>query len=143
MFFLDAQLSILLLILGISVGISCFWGWAANKIIKDKGYTENWFFWGFFFHFWAVLVAACKRENPAKRDYNGLNINMQYYGPSEYNPYANIQNRVVNNPPQDAFGSASPRFAWKCYRCGTFNESYVQMCRCGVTKIENVQNIQM
>lgn len=131
----------------IFVGIGCFWGWATNKIIKDKGYHQNWFWWGFFFHFWAVLVAAVKSENPDKRDYQGLNINMQYYGPQEYNPYANTQsgpavynmnygNNANYGNNTDSDGS-TPRFAWKCNRCGTMNESYVQTCRCGVTKLDS------
>lgn len=36
------------------------WGIVTDKIIKNKGYTENWFWWGFFFGLIAVIVAAAK-----------------------------------------------------------------------------------
>lgn len=37
-------------------------GFATNAIIKNKGYRENWFWWGFFFGFIAMLVAMSKPE---------------------------------------------------------------------------------
>ena len=39
------------------------WGFATNAIIHNKGYDENWFWWGFFFSIIAVIVAATKPEN--------------------------------------------------------------------------------
>lgn len=130
-------LIVILIILAIYVGIGCFWGWLTNKIIKNKGYTNSWFWWGFFFHLVAVLVACCRPENPNKRDYTGMNINMQYYGSQEYNPYANVQNNMSGTMIGNNADNVKGRFLWKCYRCGALNESYVQICRCGVTKIEN------
>ncbi len=37
-------------------------GFATKKIIENKGYSENWFWWGFFFGFIAMLVALAKPE---------------------------------------------------------------------------------
>ncbi len=46
------------LLSGIIVG--CIFGFATNAIIRNKGYQENWFWWGFFFGFIAMLVALSK-----------------------------------------------------------------------------------
>ncbi|MFI3325210.1 MAG: SHOCT domain-containing protein [Clostridia bacterium] len=35
-------------------------GIATQKIIRDKGYDDNWFIWGFLFGFIALIVAASK-----------------------------------------------------------------------------------
>lgn len=39
------------------------WGFATDAVIKNKGYDDNWFWWGFFFGFIATIVAATKPEN--------------------------------------------------------------------------------
>lgn len=51
---------IVVLIVGIVQGI--IWGIATDKIIENKGYKENWFWWGFFFSFFAVIVALTKPD---------------------------------------------------------------------------------
>lgn len=54
-------MEIVILIIGIIQGV--IFGFATNQIIKNKGYSENWFWWGFFFSFLAVIVAATKPDN--------------------------------------------------------------------------------
>lgn len=54
-------MEIVILIIGIIQGV--VFGFATNQIIKNKGYNENWFWWGFFFSFLAVIVAATKPDN--------------------------------------------------------------------------------
>lgn len=52
------------LIFGIAlIGQGCVWGWAVNKIVKNRGYDENWFWWGFFFGLLALIVALTKPQN--------------------------------------------------------------------------------
>lgn len=51
---------IIVLIVGIVQGI--VWGIATDKIIENKGYKENWFWWGFFFSFLALIVALTKPD---------------------------------------------------------------------------------
>lgn len=36
------------------------WGCVVNSVIQNKGYKENWFWWGFFFGFFALIVALTK-----------------------------------------------------------------------------------
>lgn len=38
------------------------WGILVNKVIENKGYQENWFWWGFFFGFFALIVALTKQS---------------------------------------------------------------------------------
>ena len=38
-------------------------GFATKIVIRNKGYFENWFWWGFFFGIIALLVASSKPEN--------------------------------------------------------------------------------
>ena len=40
--------------------IGSIFGVATNAIIKNRGYSENWFWWGFFFGFIAMIVALSK-----------------------------------------------------------------------------------
>jgi len=58
-------MEIVILIIGIIQGVA--FGCATNQIIKNKGYKENWFWWGFFFSFLAVIVAATKPDNHANQ----------------------------------------------------------------------------
>ena len=37
-------------------------GFATKKVIENKGYRENWFWWGFFFGLIALIVALTKPE---------------------------------------------------------------------------------
>ncbi len=39
------------------------WGYATKVVINNKGYDDNWFWWGFFFGFIALIVAVAKPEN--------------------------------------------------------------------------------
>lgn len=39
------------------------WGYATKAVINNKGYDDNWFWWGFFFGFIALIVAVAKPEN--------------------------------------------------------------------------------
>ncbi len=38
------------------------WGLVVNKIIQNKGYSENWFWWGFFFGIFALIAALIKPD---------------------------------------------------------------------------------
>lgn len=38
------------------------WGFVCRQIIYNKGYDQNWFWWGFWFGWIAVIVALCKPE---------------------------------------------------------------------------------
>ena len=50
------------LFIGLFCGIGSIWGRVTRNIIRNKGYKENWFWWGFFFGFMAVIVALTKPD---------------------------------------------------------------------------------
>lgn len=54
--------ALLFLYAALFIGINCVWGWAVKKIVENKGYRENWFWWGFFFGIIALLVALTKPD---------------------------------------------------------------------------------
>ena len=37
-------------------------GFATQAIIENKGYNDNWFWWGFFFGIIALIVAAARPQ---------------------------------------------------------------------------------
>ena len=60
---------------------SIIWGFAAQSIVENKGYYENWFWWGFFFGIIAVLVALSKPQSHA---YDAGNVDRLTYVADTY-----------------------------------------------------------
>lgn len=91
------------------------WGFATETVIENKGYTENWFWWGFFFGFIALIVACAKPENRRYTSYDVPSNNLHL------SDYSSSSSCKMN--PGD----------WKC-KCGRVNASYVSSCTCGKSK---------
>ncbi len=104
------------------------WGWAVNKIVENKGYHENWFWWGFFFGLLALVVALTKPDVP--------------YSERESGSYFGEGGSIVSR--NYAYGALGEREAgnasggWKCTRCGKINASYVGTCGCGCDRSGNM-----
>ena len=49
------------IIVGTIIG-GIIWGIVVNKVIENKGYEENWFWWGFFFGIFALIIALTKQS---------------------------------------------------------------------------------
>ncbi len=95
---------------------ACFWGWATNQIIAEKGYDENWFWIGFWLGIFA-LIAACIRPQ-ASRPWSSK--------PPWQAPKA--------NSPQFTYEHRTPSVEeWRC-SCGRINKNYVSSCVCGFSK---------
>lgn len=110
---------------GVIFGIAC------DKIIKNKGYYDNWFWWGFFFGIVALIVAAVKPEN------------QDNYNSDSTSSYYNID-RVFsdeNNTSQQGVDITLKAGGWKCGYCYRVNPSYVGTCACGKSK-QDTQNLQ-
>lgn len=90
------------------------WGFATNAVIRNKGYKENWFWWGFFFGLIALIVAATK---PSYYDY------MQSQNAISKVTEENINRHTLSNG------------GWEC-PCGAVNPAYTGTCSCGRTKAE-------
>lgn len=120
--------AILILYLGIYCIQGCIWGWAVNKIIENKGYCENWFWWGFFFGIIALLVALTKPDLPRESRTN--------------NSYFEDTSSIVGkNYIFKGFGEERKadysKGEWRCTHCGMVNAGYVGTCSCGWDKSGN------
>lgn len=92
-------------------------GVATQKVIENKGYSENWFWWGVFFGFIALIVAATRPE-------------VHYSSDSSYG------NSILSQASEERFKEIMLRDGgWKC-KCGRVNPSYTETCACGRTKSE-------
>lgn len=87
-------------------------GFAADAIVSNKGYEENWFWWGFFFGLIALLVALSKPQNTVEISY-------------EIREETHQKNLLENG-------------GWKCSRCGTVHPAYTGTCGCGGTKKDSL-----
>lgn len=104
------------------------WGIATNKVIENKGYYENWFWWGFLFGFIAFIVAITKPYNSNQtRNYSGTGSGLLKKLEAEKN---NMEIGEVKN------GS------WKCI-CGEVNPQYLTTCTCGKTYVEVIGIVRM
>lgn len=95
--------------IGAVIGIiiwGVIWGAATQTVVYNKGYEENWFWWGFFFGFIALLVALSKPQL-----YSTGPLSLQLAREAE-------ERRTM-----EAGG-------WKCV-CGRLNPSYTGTCACG------------
>ena len=56
------------------------WGFATRTVIYNKGYSDNWFWWGFFFGFIAFIVALSKGVlAPGENRHSGPGENRQFW----------------------------------------------------------------
>jgi hypothetical protein len=97
----------------ISIAISCVFGGITQSVIDKKGYDENWFWWGFFFGWIAVVVAALKSD-----------------APTGY--YSNSAPKWMETEPNKEL---LKKGGWEC-KCGRINASYTGTCACGRKKNE-------
>lgn len=93
-----------------------FWGNITNKVIEDKGYYDNWFWWGFFFNWIALLVAFSK---PVKIKDTSYDDGMLLEKWNDGNKHNNGR--------------------WECAFCHLVNESIVSTCACGKDREESEQ----
>jgi len=101
------------LIIGIIQG--AIFGFATQSVIDNKGYYENWFWWGFFFGLLAFVVACAKPQNIRHSPYRGGGL---------YQSADDLYKKQVLN-----------EGGWKC-SCGKIQASYVSSCSCGKSKQE-------
>lgn len=94
------------------------WGFATQAVITNKGYYQNWFWWGFFFGLIAMIVALSKPN---------AQTNVSTAAP-EWMSHGH------NNQLLDAGG-------WTC-SCGRVNPSYTGTCACGKTKQQALESVQ-
>ncbi len=90
------------------------WGVVTREILYNKGYSDNWFWWGFFFGIFALLVAFSKPQvDKSIAEKEAREKNEQ------------LEKKLLNSG------------GWKCKKCGKIHPSYTGTCGCGVTKENN------
>jgi hypothetical protein len=89
-----------------------FWGWATNRILENKGYGANWFWWGFFFGIIPYVIATTKIDMPAKSKNNLV-----------FSPAISDAKRTQLIAPG----------GWRC-TCGSVNTAVTGTCACGAKK---------
>lgn len=111
-------------------------GFATKRVIEDKGYDDDWFWWGFFFGLIALVVALAK---PQKIDY--FSYSGQPYQPT-YTSYQNAYGSNVSNAANKVHNEQLlTNGGWKC-SCGRVLASYVSSCSCGKSK-SDVKNAEL
>lgn len=90
-------------------------GFATQTIIDNKGYYENWFWWGFFFGLIPFVIACAKPQNTRHSPYRGGGL---------YQSADDLYKKQMLN-----------EGGWKC-TCGKIQASYVSSCSCGKSKQE-------
>lgn len=100
----------------------CIFGFATQKIIENKGHKENWFWWGFFFGFVALLVALSK--------------------PQLHNSALGEQGLLRGIAEEVAENRLMREGGWECAFCHRKNEKVVTTCICGKSKDDTSEKIR-
>lgn len=108
------------------------WGFATRAVISNKGYEENWFWWGFFFGIIAFLVALTKADNKPITTYS-------YSDRASYTSARPGNNSSATSYSADRTSYIEPivktEGTWKCAKCSRYNSSI--LCQCGMLKGDN------
>ena len=94
-------------------------GFATQIIIENKGYRDNWFWWGFFFGIIALIVAVARPQCSSIMVGNTVLSEEQ----AKKEELERKDERMLRED------------GWKC-TCGKLNASYVGTCSCGRTHSE-------
>lgn len=122
-------MGLFLLYVIIYVILGVIWGCGVQAVIDNKGYKENWFWWGFFFGVWALIFALTKPD--------------VYSGKYTYvdTPLTRASDEEEREKEIARQKKVLEDGGWKCI-CGTINASYVGSCYCGQTKESSLRKIQ-
>ena len=114
----------------IIIAQAIIFGVATKVVITNKGYTENWFWWGFFFGLIALIVACAKPQNI---DYSSFIRQPSQSTPTNHqSSYGNNLSDTTNKVHNDQLLANG---GWKC-SCGRMHASYISTCSCGRSKHE-------
>lgn len=116
----------------IGIGERSLLGYITNEILKNKGYSLNWFWWGFIFGLWAILFALIKPDLTRTYSDNQVTTFLHDYAEEEYNRRINVSGGNSQNLNDIRLMDNG---GWKC-SCGRINASYVGTCGCGKLKSE-------
>lgn len=104
--------------------VSVIFGYATQQVNRQKGYSSNWFWWGFFFGIIAFVIACARPETAyyPESDDDYEEEEPEYYG---------YIRRTSSMPAEKTVQPQKlPGGRWLC-RCGRENAPYVSSCSCG------------
>ncbi len=104
------------------------WGRVVNRIIENKGYRENWFWWGFFLGIVAVIWAWSAPDKIQVDDEKAFNLE-DYFKDGE-----SVVSRDMFSEIMDRKKPNRDSGEWRCSYCGKINAIYVGTCGCGCNK---------
>ena len=125
----------------IIIFLGCIWGFVTQSVIQNRGYDENWFWWGFFFGFIALIVAASKPQAqhtmaPDQPMYPKAAppANSQLmYPKAAADGYQPMYPKAAKTAEMDSDAYILAHGGWKCV-CGKVNPEIVTSCKCGRSK---------
>lgn len=99
--------------------VGTVWGVVVQNVVENRGYEENWFWWGFFFGIFALIVAFTK---PTIQHESELSLK-----------------KVQEKRNEDMLNSGG----WQCNKCGKLLPAYAGTCGCGNTKTANKKELDI
>ena len=119
----------------------CIWGFATQSVIQNRGYDENWFWWGFFFGFIALIVAASKpqaqhtmaSDQPMYPKAAPPANSQLMYPKAAAGGYQPMYPKAAKTAEMDSDEYILAHGGWKCV-CGRVNPEIVTSCKCGRSK---------
>lgn len=107
-------------------------GKIVNRIIEDKGRTEDWFLWAFFSGVYVIIAALLL---PKVEIY--INEDENYFGSDESvvahsDTYKNFEDS------KKMIAAAELSKGWNCPVCGDMNAGHVGTCSCGYSVAGNM-----
>ncbi len=120
---------------------ACIWGFATQSVIQNRGYDENWFWWGFFFGFIALIVAASKpqaqhtmaSDQPMYPKAAPPANSQLMYPKAAADGYQPMYPKAAKTAEMDSDAYILAHGGWKCV-CGKVNPEIVTSCKCGRSK---------
>ena len=104
----------------IYLGAGLGFGFGCRAIARSKGFSDSWFWMGFFLGAVGLIVVACIQPSPSSYSSgysNGATFSYEDKKPnSDYIGYGGRQ--VAGNE-------------WRCPKCRTINPKIVEVCSCG------------
>ena len=123
----------LVISIAILAGVGCLWGYAVNAVVQNKGYDENWFWWGFFFGMIALLIALAK---PEAQRFSSASAGYSHPESAAPPSSAGKSYSLMSEEEKRFRRETLAKGGWECRKCHRTNPAYVGTCVCGNSRYE-------
>lgn len=154
-----------MLIIAIYLIYGLIWGYVCRAVVRNKGYYDDWFLWGFIFGIFAFLVAISKpaiqqiqpmypvQPSIAPQSTNSTNLNLLNNDRRVCPKCKKTNEKYITScscgeekPSMSAYEkykqAEREKTMWTCYKCGKKNPQGIYICSCGNKKSNNIENAQ-